>query len=291
MVSVGRFQQITPAPAGVLHADHGAWMARLLDHLAEAGARRPALIATDAGFPSDWAVLIRRTYEGWCRQHGIEPQIGEVATDATPEQVDALVRDLIAARPGTDALVRGPDGTAPRALGTLRSMGRRVGEDLLLAAYADGASLPLCEPRITALDLQPREYGTEAVELLLDLLAGRVAAPVERGHEIDLVVPEHVGLKLLDQVVAAGEVAVPHDPAGQGGEEQHDLVEPGGMRRGPGDVPARVRGQPHLGALCGVRGTVVEYDVDLRVGGGRERAAIAAFSSVESTTAPSGGSR
>lgn len=138
MVSVGRFQQITPAPAGVLHADHGAWMARLLDHLAEAGARRPALIATDAGFPSDWAVLIRRTYEGWCRQHGIEPQIGEVATDATPEQVDALVRDLIAARPGTDALVCGPDGTAPRALGTLRSMGRRVGEDLLLAAYADG---------------------------------------------------------------------------------------------------------------------------------------------------------
>ncbi|MDJ0341880.1 hypothetical protein QMK19_11925 [Streptomyces sp. H10-C2] len=61
----------------------------------------------------------------------------------------------------------------------------------------------------------------------------------------------------------AGEVAMPYDSAGQGGEEQFDLVEPGGMRRGPADVPTRMGGQPRLGVPGGVGGAVVEYDVDL----------------------------
>ena len=69
------------------------------------------------------------------------------------------------------------------------------------------------------------------------------------------LVVDDVCLRFLDQLVAAGEAAVPHDPA-QGGEGLFDLVEPGGVWRGPADVPARVRGQPCLGVLGGVGGAV-----------------------------------
>lgn len=78
--------------------------------------------------------------------------------------------------------------------------------------------------------------------------------------------PADVLLQLVDKVAAASEVAVPQNAAGQGGEEQLDLVVPGSVRRGPADVPARVRGQPGAGVPGGVGGAVVEHNVYLLSG-------------------------
>jgi len=66
-----------------------------------------------------------------------------------------------------------------------------------------------------------------------------------------LCVFDRVVFQLVDQVVAAGEVAVSQDPAGQGGEEQLGLIGPGGVWWGPVDVPAWVRGQPCTTAPSG----------------------------------------
>lgn len=61
--------------------------------------------------------------------------------------------------------------------------------------------------------------------------AAFVGPPVWPGG---LVVPDDVGIQLLDRAVAAGEVVVPHDQAGGGGEEHLGLVGQdacGGVRR------------------------------------------------------------
>lgn len=98
------------------------------------------------------------------------------------------------------------------------------------------------------------------------------------------VVRYRVCLQLVDQVIAAGEVAVPQNPAGQGGEEQFDMVEPGSVRRGPADVPAWAAGQV-LVCRAGSPGRAG------CPGWRRERAAITVFSSMDRTTAPSGDAR
>ncbi|MDQ0578077.1 LacI family DNA-binding transcriptional regulator [Streptomyces rishiriensis] len=187
LVCVGQFQTTGSTPAGLLHADHGAAMRELMDHLARAGATAPAFIGTDDDFQSDWAVLIRRTYEDWCHQHDITPHIGAVATDAPTAATSTLVTDMLTRRPDTDALICGPDGTAQIAHHTLQNLGRTIGRDILLAACVDSPALTLCTPPVTAINLRPQPYGHQAVELLTDLLTGTAQAPTERHHPIELI--------------------------------------------------------------------------------------------------------
>jgi DNA-binding LacI/PurR family transcriptional regulator len=191
VVTVGRHRGSGPAPSGVLTADHVAMTTRLLDHLGACGALAPGLIMADENFRADWSLIQRETYEAWCAAHGAEPAVRSVAVDASPETLDAVVRDLMAARPDLDAVVCAPDGSALRALGTLQALGRRVGEGLLLASCVASPSLEMCDPPITAIDLRPRAYGAGAAELLTDILSadaahGEPGAPIERLHPIDL---------------------------------------------------------------------------------------------------------
>ncbi|MFD0621631.1 substrate-binding domain-containing protein [Streptomyces sanglieri] len=62
-------------------------------------------------------------------------------------------------RPGTDALICGPDGTAQIAQHALQMMGRAIGQDILLAACVDSPGLPLCSPPITTINLHPQPCG------------------------------------------------------------------------------------------------------------------------------------
>ncbi|WP_442817632.1 substrate-binding domain-containing protein [Streptomyces sp. NBC_01591] len=62
-------------------------------------------------------------------------------------------------RPGTDALICGPDGTAQIAQHALQMMGRAIGQDILLAACVDSPGLPLCSPPITTINLRPQPCG------------------------------------------------------------------------------------------------------------------------------------
>ncbi|MEW2489701.1 LacI family DNA-binding transcriptional regulator [Streptomyces sp. NPDC048411] len=188
VVTVGRYRGVGPAAAGVLNADHAAMVNRLLDQLALAGASFPGLIAQDEDFQADWSALVLDAYHQWCRHRGIAPQVRTVATDATPQDVDRAVRELMEQEPSIDAVVCAPDGTALRALGTLRSLGRRVGDDILLASCVASPSLELCDPPITAIDLRPRQYGSAAVELLIEILAATAEPPTERLHTADLLV-------------------------------------------------------------------------------------------------------
>ncbi|GAA2910400.1 LacI family DNA-binding transcriptional regulator [Streptosporangium fragile] len=193
VVTVGRHRGPGPAPAGVLVADHAAMMNRLLGHLHAAGASAPGLVVPDDGFRSDWALLVRETYERWCRDHGATPVVRSVAVDATPDTVDEVIRDLVTGGPGLDAVICAPDGSALRALSTLKALGRPVGDRLLLASCVASPSMELCDPPITAIDLRPRRYGNSAAGLLTGILAGTVepeerGRPVERLHPVELLV-------------------------------------------------------------------------------------------------------
>lgn len=187
-VIVGDVPDPGPAPAAVLHTDPVALLDGLLDHLTSAGASAPGLIANDAGFRAEWATRLLDTYERWCVREGLTPQVRTVATDATPDEVDRAVRDLMAGAPGLDAVICAPDGTALRALGTLRALGRQVGEDLLLASCVAGSGLELCDPPVTAVDLRPREYGAEAVALLTGIIDGALDPDTEQLHSVELLV-------------------------------------------------------------------------------------------------------
>jgi DNA-binding LacI/PurR family transcriptional regulator len=166
---------------GVVRSEHAEMLDTLLDHLRESGATRPGLIV--AGDASDWAASVHRGFREWCARHGIEPLVETVPFDCSSDDIRAAARELLAVRPGIDALVCGPAGAAADVLPLLREEDR----ELLLASCVEGPSMLQADPPVTAIDLRPREAGRRCAELLFDLLAGRAPAGTERIHPIELI--------------------------------------------------------------------------------------------------------
>ncbi|MEV4110454.1 LacI family DNA-binding transcriptional regulator [Nonomuraea sp. NPDC049695] len=183
-------------PDGVVWSEHAAMLARLLDHLRESGAARPALIV--AGDESDWAGSVHRGYLEWCAAHGVVPLVRRVSFDASGDEVRAAARALLdTAGPGTatpglresregdgplDALVCAPAGAAAEVAPLLREAGANV----LLASCVDNAATRQSDPPITAIDLRPKEAGASCAELLFELLSGAAPMGTERVHPIEL---------------------------------------------------------------------------------------------------------
>ncbi|MGX1365612.1 DNA-binding LacI/PurR family transcriptional regulator [Streptomyces canus] len=178
-------------PAGVIWSDHETALTELLDHLRARGARRPAFIASDT--TADWALTLQSTYVRWCAAHDSRPLLRKAPFGAAPEVLRSVVGEVLADEPDTDAVVCAADGAAAAVLPEIRSAGRVVGEDLLLASCVDSLAMRTAEPPITAIDLSPRQMGAECVRLLCALLAGEESPGAARTLAIELTVRASTG--------------------------------------------------------------------------------------------------
>ncbi|MER6004713.1 LacI family DNA-binding transcriptional regulator [Nonomuraea angiospora] len=200
---------------GVVWSEHASMLGRLLDHLRESGASRPALIV--AGDESDWAASVHRGYLEWCAAHGVVPLVRRVSFDASGDEVRAAARALLDTAGGSGrgaersdgrsigrdagqgpgeagaALGRGGDGPldalvcAPAGAATeVAPLLREAGVNVLLASCVDSAATRQSDPPITAIDLRPKEAGASCAELLFELLSGAAPLGTERVHPIEL---------------------------------------------------------------------------------------------------------
>lgn len=169
-----------PVPPGLppgraaVASDHVGAIRELMDHLADRGARYPALVVPDVR--SFWAISVRTAFEGWCLERGIAGRVVPVRHPMTPESVGAGVAALVGADGGpTDAIVAGSDGIVLNVVTRAEQLGRRVGADLLVATVVDSGILELTRPSVTALDLGPREFGRRCVRVLGAILEADAA--------------------------------------------------------------------------------------------------------------------
>ncbi|MET8076607.1 LacI family DNA-binding transcriptional regulator [Streptomyces sp. NPDC005303] len=173
-------------PAGVVWSDHESALTELLDHLRARGARRPAFIASDTS--ADWALTLQRSYARWCAEHDVQPLLRKAPFGSAPDVLRGVVGELLAEAPDTDAIVCAADGAAAAVLPEIRSAGRVVGEDLLLASCVDSMAMRTAEPPITAIDLRPRHMGRECLRLLCETLAGEAPPGTARTLPIEMIV-------------------------------------------------------------------------------------------------------
>jgi DNA-binding LacI/PurR family transcriptional regulator len=173
-------------PTGVVWSDHRRQTRALLEHLAERGARRPALIASAT--VSDWSVGITDAYRAWCRDSGVDPLVAVATFGADPARVQEEARRLLATEPGIDALIGASDGVAAAIAPTLADAGRVVGRDLLLASCVDSSTLQVLRPPVTAIDTRGGDAGAACTALLFRLLNGEV----EDGASIELPLDIHI---------------------------------------------------------------------------------------------------
>ena len=168
-----------PAGAGEVISDHESAVRELLDHVADRGAQRPAVVFPD--LKNHWAFTVRRVFEEWCAERGIRPRVAEVPHPADPSHIHAAVADVLSDRDPADAILAVSDGTVLSIVTSAQQLGRHVGEDLLVAALVDTQALALTQPSITAIDLHPREFGRQCVRVAVAAIDAREAAGAD-GH-------------------------------------------------------------------------------------------------------------
>ena len=156
--------------AGRVESDNSAAIRDLLEHLRAQGAKRTALIASDA--TTAWGHDLRAAYGAWCRKRRVTPQVREVPLVSYPDDVAQATEVLLTGRRPPDAIISAIDGSAIGVLQAAERLGLRVPQDLLVASCVDGAELRQATPAVTAIDIQPKVMGQWAAELLAELLEG-----------------------------------------------------------------------------------------------------------------------
>ncbi|MDX3581025.1 LacI family transcriptional regulator [Streptomyces europaeiscabiei] len=180
VVSDGRPAGSLPVTAWVDN-DHEDAVLGILDHLADAGARRIGLLT---GTTTDtYTHLSTTAYLRWCERVGQDPVYESYP--AHDPCAGAVAADRLLARPDRPDAVYGlfdPNGTD--LLAAARRYGLRVPEDLLLVCCSESTVYATTEPPITTLSLKPRRIGTAVVQLLIDAIEG-----VESDQPVEQVIP------------------------------------------------------------------------------------------------------
>ncbi|UGY91027.1 LacI family DNA-binding transcriptional regulator [Streptomyces gobiensis] len=191
-VSLGR-QVAAPEDAPYVDLHGGLVIERLLDHLREQGARRPALITGASSRHS--AVDARAAFARVAAERGWEP-ISVTAPEEGGEQAgyDACAA-LLERHPQIDAVCAMVDALAVGAVRAVKDSGRTIPGDVMVVTRYDGIRAKTCEPPLTAADLWLDRAATEAVELLLGRLRGEDTATVVRAPE-PRIVPRASSLRL-----------------------------------------------------------------------------------------------
>jgi DNA-binding LacI/PurR family transcriptional regulator len=176
IVFVGRDRRGSPDDLVVQNDRHAATR-RVLDHLREAGAARPALL-TLRTFESFTEGCID-AYRGWCAEHGIAPRAHVADVDASAG-VGAIreVADAFVEAADADAVFCLYERLALDVLECARLRGIRIPDDLLVATISELGGAPSCDPPLTSLDVEQTRLGEVAATLLCDVLDGAAAASV-----------------------------------------------------------------------------------------------------------------
>jgi DNA-binding LacI/PurR family transcriptional regulator len=151
--------------------DHRAGTRAMLDHLAERGAERIALLGTPT--TTSYAIDSLAAYEEWCAEHGQQPIETVARGDLTEGSgFEGTVKLLRRKRP-PDAVHSTMDRLALGALLAAPTQGLSVPRNLLVSGCADSAASRWARPGLTTLELKPSDIGAAAIELLAALIEGR----------------------------------------------------------------------------------------------------------------------
>lgn len=168
VVLVNRFSDDRGLPAIVGDDDAGIGLA--VKHLIDLGHRRighvagPSSLSTGAGR--------RRAFERWTGELGLEHCPVEEAEWFRIEPGRAAAQRLLSDNPDLTAVVAANDLLALGVYRTLLDNGRVIGPDVSVTGYNDVPLMEFMQPPMTSVRVPYRKMGTQAAEVLLDVLRG-----------------------------------------------------------------------------------------------------------------------
>ena len=142
----------------------------MLDHLAEQGARRPALIVT--GARTAWERTVRASYRRWAQRNDAPVTIAESPVWSSSSATYDVTCELLDGPHPPDAVLAMPEGGIAGIVRAAGERGLSIPRDLLVASCIDGPACVQSDPPVSAIDLDAYQVGQTAAGLLAELLAG-----------------------------------------------------------------------------------------------------------------------
>jgi DNA-binding LacI/PurR family transcriptional regulator len=170
VVTIGRDLAADPGTGWWADSDLPALVCAMLDHLAEQGAERVALLSSD--LRRSYIADTERAYEQWVAARGGRPRIVRAPATMTEQDAYQAAGRLLRSRSRPDAIYTPVDRFATAALNAALGRSLTVPGNLLIASGNDttltrGAAVP-----ISSLALPAAALGRLATELLLSRLRG-----------------------------------------------------------------------------------------------------------------------
>jgi DNA-binding LacI/PurR family transcriptional regulator len=157
--------------------EHLEGIRNVLDHLAEVGARRIALILPS--YPASYVVDMRRGYVDWCAERGVEERI-MIASDMTEAAGFEAAAALLDGPDPPDAIYASLDRLAIGVLLAADTRRIEVPQRLRVACCTDSYAARHADPPLTTLGLNPEQIGEEAARMLIDLIEESEPRPRRR---------------------------------------------------------------------------------------------------------------
>jgi DNA-binding LacI/PurR family transcriptional regulator len=178
-VTIGRVAE--PEGTWWVDVDVATLVGRCVDHLADLGHRDIALINRPAGLVAAGYGPARRAHEGFVEAVGRREVLGsEFCCGDDLAGGEKCVAEILAARPGTTAIVAANEAALPGVQRGLARAGHEIPRTFSIAGVAADQWAEEFHPRLTAADVPSLEMGAIAVELLTERIADPDAAPRHR---------------------------------------------------------------------------------------------------------------
>ncbi|MDO4511376.1 MAG: LacI family DNA-binding transcriptional regulator [Bacteroidales bacterium] len=156
-------------------------------YLIERGARRVAYFGTDMDLE-----IGKNRYNGYVdalHKHGLKVDEQLVKFCDSGAQAELVTPGIISMRNRPDAIFTVNDDTAIGVLHTVKRMGYRVPDDVMICGFTNGIRAVSCDPMLTTVEQRGVEVGRQAVQILVDRLNGN--------HPIDHVEKRIVKTRLV----------------------------------------------------------------------------------------------
>jgi DNA-binding LacI/PurR family transcriptional regulator len=112
-------------------------------------------------------------YTSWMRERELPPMIVELSEPPSEHAAARAARRLLTRPDRPDAVYTTYDRLALGVLPEAQRLGIAVPDDLGIASAVDSDALRWADPHITAVGLNARRIGSEAVRVLIDLVEQR----------------------------------------------------------------------------------------------------------------------
>ena len=144
--------------------DNVANMIEMLDHLADAGAQRIALLWAESSWA--WTLDSRTAYEDWCTERGRDAVVKPVSLQHLEADSYRASSQLLDGPDRPDAVVASAERYADGVLRACRERNLDVPQDFMVISGIDNHLLGSREPSVSAIDLDPAAQAHAAIEML-----------------------------------------------------------------------------------------------------------------------------